>query len=121
MSTLRSTLRSRIRAGHSSVTHQKKVVEGVVREFYTNAVPQPGQTYEYISYVRGKTIDYSPSNIERVLMVKRFNSTRSYEERMKQPDPGFDEILNEICVLNVKWINDKDGKPNQLRRRDLSP
>ncbi|KAL4321698.1 hypothetical protein AHAS_Ahas14G0136500 [Arachis hypogaea] len=39
---------------------------------------------------------------------------------MKQQDQGFNEILNEICVLNVQWINDKDGRPNQLRRRDLS-
>ncbi|KAL4315526.1 hypothetical protein AHAS_Ahas15G0193900 [Arachis hypogaea] len=31
------------------------------------------------------------------------------------------KILNEICVLNVQWINNKDGRPNQLWRRDLSP
>ena len=90
----------------------RKVVESLVREFYANAVPQPGQQYGYINYVRGKSIDYSPSSIERMLMVKRTRSTRSYEERMKQQDPGFDEILNEICMLNVHWINDKDGIPN---------
>ncbi|KAL4381111.1 hypothetical protein AHAS_Ahas04G0100800 [Arachis hypogaea] len=49
----------------------RKVAEGVVREFYANTVPQPWQAYGYISYVRGKYTDYSPSNIERVLMVKR--------------------------------------------------
>ncbi|RYR09072.1 hypothetical protein Ahy_B05g077129 [Arachis hypogaea] len=98
-----------------------KVVESLVREFYAKAVPQPGQQYGYISYVRGKSIDYSPSSIERMLMVKRTSSTRSYKERTKQQDPGFDEILNEICVMHVRWINDKDGVPNQLRRRDLSP
>ncbi|QHO58194.1 uncharacterized protein DS421_3g88640 [Arachis hypogaea] len=56
-----------------------------------------------------------------MLMVKRTSSTRSYEEIMKQQDPGFKEILSEICVMNLRWINDKDGIPNQLRRRDLSP
>ncbi|QHO07435.1 uncharacterized protein DS421_14g463690 [Arachis hypogaea] len=99
----------------------RKVAKSLVREFYANAVPQPGQQYGYISYLRGKSIDYSPSSIERMLMVKRINSTRSYEERMKQQDPGFEEILNEICVMHVRWINDKDGIPNHLRRRDLSP
>ncbi|QHN77909.1 uncharacterized protein DS421_19g656920 [Arachis hypogaea] len=99
----------------------RKVVESLVREFYANAVPQPGQPYGYISYVRGKSIDYSPSSIERMLMVKRTSSTRSYEERMKQQDPAFDEILNEICVLHMQWIKDKDGIPNQLRKMDLSP
>ncbi|QHO12009.1 uncharacterized protein DS421_15g503140 [Arachis hypogaea] len=66
----------------------RKVVESLVREFYANTVPQPGQHYGYISYVRGKSIDYSPSSIERMLMVKRTSSTRSYEERMKQQDSG---------------------------------
>ncbi|QHO07447.1 uncharacterized protein DS421_14g463770 [Arachis hypogaea] len=99
----------------------RKVAESLVREFYAKAVPQPRQHYGYISYVREKSIDYSPSIIERMLMVKRTSSTQSYEERMKQQDPGFDEIQNEIYVLNVQWIKDKDGIPNQLRRRDLSP
>ncbi|KAL4287534.1 hypothetical protein AHAS_Ahas19G0195800 [Arachis hypogaea] len=56
-----------------------------------------------------------------MLEVRHTSSTQSYEERMKQLDTGFEEILNEICVLNVQWINDKDRKPNQLRRRDLCP
>ena len=56
-----------------------------------------------------------------MLMVKRTSSTQSYEERMKQQDLGFEKILNEICVMNVHWINNKDGIPNQLKRRDLSP
>ncbi|RYR03693.1 hypothetical protein Ahy_B06g082892 [Arachis hypogaea] len=99
----------------------RKVVKGLGKEFYANSVPQPGKPYGYLSYVRGKAIDYSPSKIERMLMVKQTSSTQSYEERMKQQDPGFDEILNEICVLNVQWINDQDGRPNQLSRRDLSP
>ncbi|XP_020992634.1 uncharacterized protein LOC110278738 [Arachis duranensis] len=90
----------------------RKVVKILVREFYANAVPQLGQPYGYLSYVRGKAIDYSPSNIDRMLMVKQTNSTRSYEERIKQQGPRFDEILNEICVLIVHWINDKDGRPN---------
>ena len=99
----------------------RKVVESLVREFYDNAVPQPGQQYGYISYVRGKSIDYNPSSIERMLMVKRTSSTRSFKERIKQQDPGFEEILNEICVMHVCWINDKDGIPKSIEEKRFEP
>ncbi|KAL4394596.1 hypothetical protein AHAS_Ahas02G0167800 [Arachis hypogaea] len=82
--------------GWTLLCNPPKVVESLVWEFYANAVPQPGQPYDYKSYV-------------------------SYEEKVKQLDPRFEEILNEICVVNVQWINDNDGRPNQLRRRYLSP
>ncbi|QHO01684.1 uncharacterized protein DS421_13g417280 [Arachis hypogaea] len=56
-----------------------------------------------------------------MLEVRHTRSTRSYEERVKQLDLGFEDIVNEICVLNTEWIKDKDGRPSQLRRRDLCP
>ncbi|XP_020981459.1 uncharacterized protein LOC107493590 [Arachis duranensis] len=111
----------RLNGSHLIDNKQVKVYLHFGTQHIQRAQWDKGKTYWYVSYVREKSIDYSPSNIARVLMVKMINSTWSYEERMKQPDLGFDEILNEICVLNVQWINDKDEKPNQLRRRDLSP
>ncbi|RYQ91580.1 hypothetical protein Ahy_B09g097531 [Arachis hypogaea] len=82
----------------------RKVVESLVREFYANDVPQPGQHYGYISYVRGKSIDYSPSSIERMLMDGISNQLRRRDLSPQArgsliPTSNTSEVTKERAVL----------------------
>ncbi|MED6189203.1 hypothetical protein PIB30_093577, partial [Stylosanthes scabra] len=72
----------------------------MVKEFYSNACEpdkEKRKQYTYTSMVRGKDISFAPSNIKRVLKLR------------KDPIPGAD------------WVRHKDGRPHYLRRADLEP
>ncbi|MED6115882.1 hypothetical protein PIB30_094898 [Stylosanthes scabra] len=73
--------------------------------------------------VRGTEISFAPSNIKRVLKLKKdpLPDAPSYHERKANKDYRLDHILYDMCEEGAKWVYHRDGRPHYLRRSDLEP
>ncbi|MED6128562.1 hypothetical protein PIB30_099129 [Stylosanthes scabra] len=73
--------------------------------------------------VRGKDISFTPSNIKRVLKLKKdpIPNAPSYHERKANKDYRLDHVLEDLCIIGADWVRQKDGRPHYLRRADLEP
>ncbi|MED6153013.1 hypothetical protein PIB30_097479 [Stylosanthes scabra] len=78
----------------------------------------------YKSFVRGKEVDLSPSNIRRVMRFKRetAGAETDYNTR-KAIDKRLDEVLRDLCIPGATWkmSSSQPVVPIQLRRIDLQP
>ncbi|MED6162250.1 hypothetical protein PIB30_068597 [Stylosanthes scabra] len=98
----------------------------MVKEFYANAW-EPDKAKRkpltYTSMVRGTEINFAPSNIKRVLKLKKdpLPDAPSYHERKANKDYRIDHILYEMCEEEAEWVRHRDGRPHYLRRSDLEP
>ncbi|MED6188410.1 hypothetical protein PIB30_085666 [Stylosanthes scabra] len=98
----------------------------MVKEFYANAWEpdkEKRKPYTYTSMVRGKDISFAPSNIKRVLKLRKdpIPNAPSYHERKAKKDYRLDHVLEDLCVIGADWVHHKDGRPHYLRRVDLEP
>ncbi|MED6140947.1 hypothetical protein PIB30_098576, partial [Stylosanthes scabra] len=98
----------------------------MVKEFYANAwEPDKAKRkpYTYTSMVRGTDISFAPSNIKRVLKLRKdqIPDAPSYHERKANKDYRLDHVLEDLCVIGADWVRHKDGRPHYLRRDDLEP
>ncbi|MED6140869.1 hypothetical protein PIB30_097615 [Stylosanthes scabra] len=98
----------------------------IVKEFYANAwEPDKARRKQctYISMVRGTEINFDPSNIKRVLKLRKdpIPNAPSYHERKANNDFRLDHILYDMCEEGVEWVRHRDGRPHYLRRSDLEP
>ncbi|MED6123126.1 hypothetical protein PIB30_046302 [Stylosanthes scabra] len=73
--------------------------------------------------VRGKEISFAPSDIKRVLKLKKdpLPNTASYYERKANKDYRLEHVLEDLCIEGAEWVRHKDGRPYYLRRADLEP
>ncbi|MED6200328.1 hypothetical protein PIB30_084021 [Stylosanthes scabra] len=73
--------------------------------------------------VQGKDISFAPSNIKRVLKLRKdpLPNAASYEERKANKDYRLEEVLECLCLEGREWVRHKDGRPDFLRRNDLEP
>ncbi|MED6188891.1 hypothetical protein PIB30_090362, partial [Stylosanthes scabra] len=73
--------------------------------------------------VRGTEISFDPSNIKRVLKLRRdpIPNAPSYHERKANDDFRLDHILYDMCEEGAEWVCHRDGRPHYLRRSDLEP
>ncbi|MED6139300.1 hypothetical protein PIB30_082498 [Stylosanthes scabra] len=73
--------------------------------------------------VRGTEISFAPSNIKRVLKLKKdpLPDAPSYHERKTNKDFRLDQILYDMCEEGAEWVRHRDGRPHYLRRSDLEP
>ncbi|MED6158820.1 hypothetical protein PIB30_036441 [Stylosanthes scabra] len=102
------------------------VGHNLVKEFYANAwEPDKAKRkpYTYTSMVQGKDISFAPSNIKRVLRLRKdpLPNVASYEERKANKDYRLEEVLECLCLEGREWVCHKDGRPHFLRRNDLEP
>ncbi|MED6184021.1 hypothetical protein PIB30_043354 [Stylosanthes scabra] len=102
------------------------VGHNLVKEFYANAwEPDKAKRkpYTYTSMVQGKDISFAPSNIKRVLRLRKdpLPNVASYEERKANKDYRLEEMLECLCLEGREWVHHKDGRPHFLRRNDLEP
>ncbi|MED6183963.1 hypothetical protein PIB30_042767 [Stylosanthes scabra] len=78
----------------------------------------------YKSFVRGKEVDFSPSNIRRVMRFKRetAGAETDYNTR-KAIDQRLNEVLRDLCIPGATWkmSSSQPAIPIQLRRIDLQP
>ncbi|MED6163132.1 hypothetical protein PIB30_076892 [Stylosanthes scabra] len=101
----------------------------LVQEFYANAVVSDEEAAErdelpYKSFVKGKEVDFSPSNIRRVMRFERetAGAETDYNTR-KAIDQRLDEVLRDLCIPEATWkmSSSQPAVPIQLRRTDLQP
>ncbi|MED6188497.1 hypothetical protein PIB30_086544 [Stylosanthes scabra] len=98
----------------------------MVKEFYANAW-EPDKAKRkpltYTSMVRGTEVSFAPSNIKRVLKLKKdpLPDAPSYHERKANKDFRLDHILEDMCEEGAEWVHHRDGRPHYLRRSDLEP
>ncbi|MED6116984.1 hypothetical protein PIB30_105499, partial [Stylosanthes scabra] len=102
------------------------VGHNLVKEFYANAwEPDKAKRkpYTYTTTVQGKDISFAPSNIKRVLRLRKdpLPNVASYEERKANKDYRLEEVLECLCLEGREWVRHKDGRPHYLRRNDLEP
>ncbi|MED6197641.1 hypothetical protein PIB30_058515 [Stylosanthes scabra] len=102
------------------------VGHNLVKEFYANAwEPDKAKRkpYTYTSMVQGKDISFTPSNIKRVLRLRKdpLPNVASYEERKANKDYRLEDVLECLCLEGREWVRHKDGRPHFLRRNDLEP
>ncbi|MED6140903.1 hypothetical protein PIB30_098025 [Stylosanthes scabra] len=98
----------------------------MVKEFYANAwEPDKARRKQrtYTSMVRGTEISFDPSNIKRVLKLRKdpIPNAPSYHERKTNDDFRLDHILYNMCEEGAEWVRHRDGRPHYLRRSDLEP
>ncbi|MED6189827.1 hypothetical protein PIB30_099799 [Stylosanthes scabra] len=98
----------------------------MVKEFYANAWEpnkEKRKPYTYTSMVRGKDISFAPSNIKRVLKLRKdpIPNAPSYHERKASKDYRLDHVLEDLCIIGADWVRYKHGRPHYLRRADLEP
>ncbi|MED6115910.1 hypothetical protein PIB30_095194, partial [Stylosanthes scabra] len=79
--------------------------------------------YTYTTMVRGIDISFAPSNIKRVLKLRKdpLPNAASYHERKANKDYRLEHVLEDLCIEGADWVRHKDGKPHYLRRADLEP
>ncbi|MED6141033.1 hypothetical protein PIB30_099380 [Stylosanthes scabra] len=107
---------------------QGKVAKAMVREFYANVGHTDEQMvgleqHPYTSNVRGKTIDFSPENIRKVMRFKEKTRGAQFNYHQRRPtEKELDLILRELCEDGATWKmgKGKDPKPIQLRRPELT-
>ncbi|MED6216054.1 hypothetical protein PIB30_004085 [Stylosanthes scabra] len=73
--------------------------------------------------VRGTDISFAPSNIKRVLKLRKdpLPNAASYHERKANKDYRLEHVLEGLCIEGADWVRHKDGRPHYLRRADLEP
>ncbi|MED6148853.1 hypothetical protein PIB30_056982 [Stylosanthes scabra] len=101
----------------------------MVQEFYTNAAISDEEAAEqdelpYKSFVRGIKVDFSPSNIRRVMRFKRETAGAQTDYQTRQAvDQRLDEVLADLCIQGATWklSSGQPAVPIQLRRTELHP
>ncbi|MED6223682.1 hypothetical protein PIB30_076427, partial [Stylosanthes scabra] len=98
----------------------------MVKEFYANAWEldkEKRKPYTYTTMVRGKDISFAPSNIKRVLKLRKdpLPNAASYHERKANKDYRLEHVLEDLCIEGADWVRHKGQKPYYLRRANLEP
>ncbi|MED6176128.1 hypothetical protein PIB30_085014 [Stylosanthes scabra] len=113
----------RLAAPHTSMSKL------LVQEFYANAAISDEEAAEqdelpYKSFVRGIKVDFSPSNIRRVMRFKRETSSAQTDYKTRQAmDQRLNEVLADLCIQGATWklSSGQLAVPIQLRRTELHP
>ncbi|MED6225640.1 hypothetical protein PIB30_095544 [Stylosanthes scabra] len=93
----------------------------MVKEFYANAWEPDKAKRKHLTYtsmVRGTEISFAPSNIKRVLKLRKdpIPNAPSYHERKANEDFRLDHILYDMCEEGVEWVRHRDGRPHYAER-----
>ncbi|MED6136397.1 hypothetical protein PIB30_055800 [Stylosanthes scabra] len=99
----------------------------LVQEFYANAAVSDEEAagrdeLPYKSFVRSKEVDFSPSNIRRVMRFKRETAGAETDDNTRKAiDQRLDEVLRDLCVPGATWkmSSSQPAVPIQLRRTKL--
>ncbi|MED6197905.1 hypothetical protein PIB30_061206 [Stylosanthes scabra] len=96
----------------------------MVKEFYANAWEpdkEKRKPYTYTTMVRGIDISFAPSNIKRVLRLRKdqLPNAALYHERKANKDYRLEHVIEDLRIEGADWVRHKDGRPHYLRRADL--
>ncbi|MED6116900.1 hypothetical protein PIB30_104657 [Stylosanthes scabra] len=101
----------------------------LIHEFYANAILTEEEMEEagghtFLSYVRGKVVDFSPENLRNVMRFRAQvqGATTDFETR-KEHDQQLDQVLADLCIPGATWklSTGQMRVPIQLRRQELNP
>ncbi|MED6166619.1 hypothetical protein PIB30_111075 [Stylosanthes scabra] len=101
----------------------------LIHEFYANAILTEEEIEEagghtFLSYVRGKVVDFSPENLRNVMRFRAQvqGATTDFETR-KEHDQQLDQALADLCIPGATWKLSigQMRVPIQLRRQELNP
>ncbi|MED6165929.1 hypothetical protein PIB30_104299, partial [Stylosanthes scabra] len=80
--------------------------------------------HTFLSYVRGKVVDFSPENLRNVMRFRAQvqGATTDFETR-KEHDQQLDQVLADLCIPGATWklSTGQMRVPIQLRRQELNP
>ncbi|MED6171923.1 hypothetical protein PIB30_045389 [Stylosanthes scabra] len=118
-----------LRGWRRLATPHTSVSKLLVQEFYPNAAISDEEAAEqdelpYKSFVRGIKVDFSPSNIQRVMRFKRETDGAQTDYKTRQAmDQRLDEVLADLCLPGATWKLSLGqlAVPIQLRRSELHP
>ncbi|MED6138329.1 hypothetical protein PIB30_073322 [Stylosanthes scabra] len=88
---------------------QTSVSKLLVQEFYANAAISDEEAAEqdelpYKSFVRGVKVDFSPSNIRRVMRLKRETAGAQMDYKTRQAmDQWLDKVLADLYLQGATW------------------
>ncbi|MED6135550.1 hypothetical protein PIB30_047548 [Stylosanthes scabra] len=73
--------------------------------------------------VRGNDINFVPSDIKRMLKLKKESlpNVGSYHDRKPNNDLRLDKVQEYLCLEGGEWVHHRDGRPHYLKRTDLDP
>ncbi|MED6128505.1 hypothetical protein PIB30_098601 [Stylosanthes scabra] len=101
----------------------------LIHEFYANVIlteeeMEEASGHTFLSYVRGKVVDFSPENLRNVMRFRAQvqGATTDFETR-KEHDQQLDQVLADLCIPGATWKL-RAGQmrvPIQLRRQELNP
>ncbi|MED6115703.1 hypothetical protein PIB30_093205 [Stylosanthes scabra] len=103
------------------------VSELLVQEFYANAAISDEEAAEQDelpskSFVRGIKVDFSPSNIRRVMRFKRETAGAQTDYKTRQAvDQRLDEVLADLCIQGATWKLSSGQSAVPIRRTELHP
>ncbi|MED6141170.1 hypothetical protein PIB30_100682 [Stylosanthes scabra] len=103
------------------------VSELMVQEFYANAAISDEEAAEqdelpYKSFLRGIKVDFSPSNIRRVMRFKRETTGVQTDYKTRQAvDQRLEEVVADLCIQGATWklSSGQSAVPIQLKRTEL--
>ncbi|MED6189646.1 hypothetical protein PIB30_098079 [Stylosanthes scabra] len=101
----------------------------LIHEFYANAILTEEEMEEagghtFLSYVRGKVVDFSPENLRNVMRFRaQVQGTTTDFETRKEHDQQLDQVLADLCIPGATWklSTGQMRVPIQLRRQELNP
>ncbi|MED6202766.1 hypothetical protein PIB30_108907 [Stylosanthes scabra] len=108
---------------------KQKISIDLIHEFYANAILTEKEMEEaggntFLSYVRGKVVDFSPENLRNVMRFRAQvqGATTDFETR-KEHDQQLDQVLADLCIPGATWklSTGQMRVPIQLRRQELNP
>ncbi|MED6166234.1 hypothetical protein PIB30_107066, partial [Stylosanthes scabra] len=102
-----------------SYARKRKVGEAISDE---EAAEQ--DEFPYKIFVRGIKVDFSPSNIRRVMRFKREIAGARTDYKTRQAmDQRLDEVLADLCIPGATWklSSGQPAVPIQLRQNELHP
>ncbi|MED6181776.1 hypothetical protein PIB30_022531 [Stylosanthes scabra] len=102
------------------------VGHNMVKELYANAWEpdkDKRKPYTYTTMVRGNDINFAPSDIKKVLKLRKDTllNVGSYHERKANKDFRLEEVQECLCLEGGEWVRHRDGRPHYLKRTDLDP
>ncbi|MED6164519.1 hypothetical protein PIB30_090910 [Stylosanthes scabra] len=99
---------------YNSIVKSKKVIDqaisiDLIHEFYANTILTEEEMEEagghtFLSYVRGKVVDFSPENLRNMMRFRAQvqGATTDFETR-KEHDQQLDQVLADLCIPGATW------------------
>ncbi|MED6198583.1 hypothetical protein PIB30_067770 [Stylosanthes scabra] len=88
---------------------RQEIAKSMIQEFYANAARSEEEMegldeHPYKSYVRGKEIDFSPTNIRKVMRFKEATpgAENNYDNKQSY-DQQLDQVLRDLCIPRETW------------------